>query len=55
MNDQAALSSGVLSGFGAMEPQAGLAEGLREQAARGIVRRGEVLTWSDSTADADGS
>ncbi|WP_328391963.1 hypothetical protein [Nocardia sp. NBC_00416] len=52
MNDRAAVTLGVLSGFGVMEPRAGLASGLREQAARGIARRGEVLTWADSAADA---
>lgn len=36
-----------------MEPPGGLNAALSERVARGIVHRGEVLTWADSTADAD--
>ncbi|WP_433729647.1 hypothetical protein ACQP0C_00935 [Nocardia sp. CA-129566] len=51
MNDLAATTLAVLSGFGGMEPSGGLAAGLCEQAGHGIVRRGGVVTWADSTAD----
>ncbi len=53
MNDLAVRALGMVSGPGSMEPPGGLGAGLREYAARGIVRRGEVVTWADSTADAD--
>ncbi|WP_432847108.1 hypothetical protein ACQPXB_40690 [Amycolatopsis sp. CA-161197] len=53
MNDAAAKAMDVLSGFGRIEPPGGLAHDLRERVARGLRRRGKVLTWADSTADAD--
>ncbi|MFX0578352.1 hypothetical protein [Nocardia nepalensis] len=48
----AAEAVGVLS-VGLIEPPGGLSAGLREQAARGIVHRGRVVTWADSTGDVD--
>ena len=54
MNDAAVGALGVLAGLGAAEPAGGLAPGLRGRAARGIVRRGEVLVWADSPGNAEG-
>ena len=48
INDAAIDATGLLSGLAAVGPQGGLASGLRERAARGIVRRGQVLTWASS-------
>ncbi|HZB33939.1 MAG TPA: hypothetical protein VE465_27505 [Streptosporangiaceae bacterium] len=48
MNDAAAAMLGVLSGSLFLQPPGGLAAGLKERAARGIVRRGNVLTWARS-------
>ncbi|MEV0109741.1 hypothetical protein AB0H42_25855 [Nocardia sp. NPDC050799] len=48
----AAEAVGVLS-VGPLEPPGGLSAGLREQAARGIVHRGRVVTWADSTGGVD--
>ncbi|GAA1008259.1 hypothetical protein Aple_070600 [Acrocarpospora pleiomorpha] len=55
MNDAAVATLGVLSGLVGVVPPGGLAAGLREIAAGGIVRRGEVLTWAGSTGDAAGA
>lgn len=52
MNDAAVEALRLLSGLGALAPPDGLSPDLRERAARGIVRRGEVLTWADSTGGA---
>ncbi|MFJ2594842.1 hypothetical protein [Streptomyces erythrochromogenes] len=54
MNDAAAEVLGVIAGQALFAPPpGGLAPGLRERLAGGITRRGEVLTWADSTGDAD--
>ncbi|MFD9079556.1 hypothetical protein [Streptomyces erythrochromogenes] len=54
MNDAAAEVLGVLAGQALFAPPpSGLAPGLRERLAGGITRRGEVLTWADSTGDTD--
>lgn len=53
MNDAAIDATGLLSGLAAVEPPGGLAPGLRERAARGIVRRGQVLTWASSDGGAE--
>jgi hypothetical protein len=50
MNDAAVELLGPLIG---MEPPGGLTPGLRKRAACGIVRRGKVLTWADSTSRAE--
>lgn len=50
MNDAAVELLGPLTG---MEPPGGLAPALRERADRGIIRRGKVLTWADSTGRAE--
>ncbi|MFF0607688.1 hypothetical protein ACFYUD_03345 [Nocardia tengchongensis] len=50
MNDLAVEAMAVPSAS-PMEPPGGLAAGLRERAARGIVHRGQVVTWADSTGD----
>jgi len=55
MNDAAVRALGVLDGLAAVAPPGGLAPGLRDLAARGIVRRGRVLTWPHSARDADGA
>jgi hypothetical protein len=55
MNDPAVKLLDAASGLAALEPPGGLAPGLRERLARGIVRKGAVLTWTDSTADAAGA
>jgi hypothetical protein len=52
MNDVAVRAVGVLAGLAAAEPPGGLAPGLRDRAAGGIVRRGEVLTWAGSSGAA---
>jgi len=48
LNDAAIKALAVLDGLSAIAPADGLAPGLRERVARGIVRRGTVLTWADS-------
>jgi hypothetical protein len=53
LNDAAAEAVRVLAGFDAVEPPGGLAPELRERATRGLQRRGRVLTWAGSTANAD--
>jgi hypothetical protein len=55
MNDLAVESLGMRAGHATLTPPDGLAPGLRQRIARGIVRRGEVLTWADSVGDADGA
>jgi len=55
MNDAAVRALGVLDGLAAVAPPGGLAPGLRDLAAPGIVRRGRVLTWPHSARDADGA
>ncbi|MFE7593381.1 hypothetical protein ACFU6K_28640 [Kitasatospora sp. NPDC057512] len=54
MNDAAA---GILAraGGASLTPPGGLAPGLRGLLANGITRRGDVLTWADSTGDANGA
>lgn len=51
-NDAAVTALGLPDGL-AVQPPAGLAQGLRDVAAGGIVRRGDVLTWSGSAEDAE--
>ena len=53
MNDAAVEMLGMLSGFAAIEPPEGLASGLQERVASGIVRRGKVLTWASSVGGAE--
>lgn len=55
MNDAAVHTLGLLAGLGGAAPQGGLAPGLRARLATGISRRGEVLVWADSAADAAGA
>ncbi|MFD6181813.1 hypothetical protein [Streptomyces goshikiensis] len=55
MNDAAAELLGVLGGLAAGEPPGGLVPSLREHAAQGLVRRGEVLTWASSVGNAAGA
>jgi hypothetical protein len=50
MNDAAVDLLGPMTG---MEPPGGLAPGLRGRADCGILRRGKVLTWADSTSRAE--
>jgi hypothetical protein len=52
MNDAAVDALGALTGLAPAGPPGGLAAGLRERAGHGIVRRGAVLVWADSTGDA---
>ncbi|MEV0202249.1 hypothetical protein [Nonomuraea sp. NPDC050691] len=53
MNDAAAELLGILDGPAAAEPPGGLAPGLREWLADGIVRRGEVVTWASEAESAE--
>ena len=53
MNDAAIDASGLLSGLAAVDPPGGLAPGLRDRSARGIVRRGQVLIWAGSDGGAE--
>jgi hypothetical protein len=53
MNDDAVRLLGVLGRMADIEPPGGLATGLRELLASGIVRRTQVLTWANSQGDAD--
>jgi hypothetical protein len=55
MNDDAVRLLGVLGGMAGIEPPGGLAAGLRERLASGIVRRAHVLTWADSQGHAEGA
>ncbi|MFI6318783.1 hypothetical protein ACIBG8_14745 [Nonomuraea sp. NPDC050556] len=52
MNDAAVEALKLLTALTVVAPPGGLSPDLRERAARGIVRRGEVLTWADSTGGA---
>ncbi|YCK39475.1 hypothetical protein ACNF49_37105 [Actinomadura sp. ATCC 39365] len=49
MNDSAAGLLGMTGGPATFAPPGGLAPGLRERVAQGLVRRGEVLGWAAST------
>jgi hypothetical protein len=53
MNDAAVSAVGVLAGLATAEPAGGLAPDLRDRAARGIARRGEVLMWTGSSGNAE--
>ncbi|MEU8322427.1 hypothetical protein AB0C33_29065 [Nonomuraea sp. NPDC048881] len=53
MNDSAAGLLGVPGGPALPAPPGGLAPGLRERVAQGLVRRGEVLGWAASTDGAE--
>jgi hypothetical protein len=55
MNDAAVRTLAMLHGLATLEPSGGLAPALRDIAARGIVRRSQVLTWADSTGNAEGA
>jgi len=55
MNDAAVHALGLLTSYETVMPVGGLAAGLEEVAAKGIVRRGAVLVWSDSRGNADGA
>ena len=55
MNDDAVRLLGVLGRMADIEPPGGLATGLRELLASGIVRRAQVLTWANSQGNADGA
>jgi hypothetical protein len=46
MNDLAAEALDVASGWPGVVPPGGLAEGLRERAARGLACHGDVLIWA---------
>jgi hypothetical protein len=52
MNDDAVRLLGVVGRMTDIEPPGGLATGLRELLASGIVRRAQVLTWADSQGNA---
>jgi hypothetical protein len=52
MNDAAARVLRVMDGLADVAPPGGLAPGLQERVATGIVRQGEVLVWANSTGDA---
>lgn len=54
MNDLAMETLGLPAGQAPLTaPAGGLAPDLRRRIARGIARRGRVLTWADSPGDAD--
>ncbi|MER6582508.1 hypothetical protein [Nonomuraea sp. NPDC001023] len=53
MNDSAAGLLGMPGGSGLPAPPGGLAPGLRERVAQGLVRRGAVLGWAASTDGAE--
>lgn len=53
MNDPAARVLGVRGGFGGLDPEEGLASGLRTWVDDGIECRGEVVCWAPAPADAD--
>jgi hypothetical protein len=55
MNDDAVRLLGMLDGMADTEPPGGLAAGLQERLASGIVRRAHVLMWADSPGNADGA
>lgn len=52
MNDAAVEALRLPIALTVLTPPGGLSPDLRERAAQGIVRRGEVLTWADSTGGA---
>ncbi|MFI7416128.1 hypothetical protein [Nonomuraea sp. NPDC049684] len=53
MNDSAAGLLGMPGGPALPAPPGGLAPGLRERVAQGLVQRGEVLGWAASTDGAE--
>ncbi|MEV0028371.1 hypothetical protein [Nocardia sp. NPDC050793] len=53
MNDRAARLLGVRDGFGGLDPEEGLAPGLRTWVDGGIESRGEVVSWAPIPANAD--
>ena len=55
MNDSAADMLAVLHGLATIEPPGGLSPRLRERALQGIVRRGQILTWTSSVGGAAGA
>ena len=55
MNDLAADALGMWAGQAVFSPPGGLAPGLRQRIAVGVLRQGKVLTWADSAGSADGA
>ncbi|PXX58051.1 hypothetical protein DFR70_11523 [Nocardia tenerifensis] len=53
MNDRAARVLGVRNGFGGLDPEQGLAPGLRTWVDGGIECRREVVCWAPAPAHAD--
>ncbi|MFI6996377.1 hypothetical protein [Nocardia sp. NPDC050175] len=53
MNDRAARVLGARGGFGGLDPEEGLAPGLRTWVDGGIEGRGEVVSWAPIPEDAD--
>ncbi|WP_157536677.1 hypothetical protein [Kitasatospora mediocidica] len=53
MNDAADELLGVLAGRATLTPPGGLAPGLRDRLADGITPQGSVLTWANSTGNAN--
>jgi hypothetical protein len=53
MNDRAIRLLGVLDGFASLDLPGALHDELRDSLAIGIARRGDVVTWADSTWDPD--
>ncbi|MGW6117813.1 hypothetical protein ACWFRF_02130 [Nocardia sp. NPDC055165] len=53
MNDRATRVLGVRGGFGGLDPDEGLAAGLRKRVDGGIECRGEVVCWCPVPAHAD--
>nr|WP_156095090.1 hypothetical protein [Nocardia lijiangensis] len=53
MNDRAARLLGLREGFGGLDPEEGLASGLRTWVDGGIGCRGEVVCWAPVPAHAD--
>jgi hypothetical protein len=54
-NDAAGRALELLTGLGSPQPTGGLAPGLQDIIGRGILRRGRVLVWADSSGDAEGA
>ncbi|MEV4639701.1 hypothetical protein AB0J80_20320 [Actinoplanes sp. NPDC049548] len=52
VNDAAAQALGLSGALRCPAPAGGLATGLQQRLDRGLSRRGAVLTWADSVADA---